>query len=165
MQQKTGDMVEKTGYLLIDGKNERYIQIESELLFYHGRYISAGKHNIIEGNSNIGTITINEGVWSYDGMETLCEIEKSQLFEFIKNHKYILGREIVTSFGFGLELNDNMTYCEVLFKNGPYNICFDGKAVAQIDQDENFQWVQLQGEPLSDVVMETITRRLEDYYQ
>jgi hypothetical protein len=158
-------MIEKTGYLLSTGKQERYIQIESLLIFFHERFISAGKHHIIEGEYNIGTISINEQVWSYSGLETLSDAEREELFDFIKHYQYTIKREIVQSFGLALELDNNLTYCEVLFKDGAYDICFDGKTVGRINQDENHQWIQTEGSTLSDLTVQTITNRLEEYYK
>lgn len=158
-------MIEKTGYLLSSGKQERYIQIESLLIFCHEKFISAGKHHIIEGEHNIGTISINDHLWSYSGLETLGDPEREELFDFINHHQYTIEREIVQSFGFGLELENNLTYCEVLFKEGAYDICFDGKTVGRIDQDENHQWIQTEGNALPALTVQTITSRLEEYYK
>lgn len=158
-------MIEKTGILLTSGKDERYIQIESLLIFCHEKFISSGKHHIIEGENNIGVISINDNLWSYSGLETLSDSEKEELFDFINHHQYMIEKEIVQSFGFGLALDDNLTYCEVLFKDQAYDISFDGKTVARIDQDENHQWIQTQGKLLPDSIIQTITNRLEEYYK
>ena len=76
-------MVHRTGYLFKEGDNERYIQVETILIFYKQEFISTGKHLLFEDETFIGHITASDGEYVTKGLAVLSEQEKAELILFL----------------------------------------------------------------------------------
>jgi len=157
-------MISKVGYTIIQNGIERDIQIESVLYFFRKKYNYKSKHILFEDEKQIGVITVKKDHWIYSGNTSFSKEELTDLFDFITSYESAFNKIILPSFGFGIELDNNITYCEVLFRDGPYDIWFDGKIAARIDQDDNCRWVQLMGATLRKKVIKVITDRIEAHF-
>lgn len=156
-------MVHKTGYLLkTDG--ERYIQVETIFVFYRQAFICAGKHLLFEEETFMGNFTVSEGIYSFKGSKSLTEGQKAELIVYLKDIKPPVFDAHAPQFGFGIQLDENLTYCEVIVNNEFYEIWYDAKPVAKLYQDEQYNWMQVSGKDLPPNVVREITGRIEDHY-
>lgn len=153
-------MVHKTGYLL-KNDGERYIQVETIFVFYRQAFVSAGKHLLFEEETYMGNFTVLDGAYTFKGSTVLTEGQKAELIAYLKDLKPPVFDAQPSQFGFGIELDGNLTYCEVILSNDLYEIWYDGKLVAKLYQDEWFTWIQASGEPLPPSVVGEITGRIE----
>jgi len=157
-------MVHRTGYLLKKAGGERYIQVETILIFYKQEFISTGKHLLFENEAFIGHITVSDGEYLAKGLAVLSEEEKAELIRFLMLFTPPLYDPPASQFGFGIELDENLTYCEVVLANDLYEIWYDAKLTAKLYQDEHFRWKQFSGERLQPSVVREITDRIEAHY-
>lgn len=156
-------MVYRTGYVLIQSDSEHYIQVETELTFYRQKFVSTGKYLLFEDEDFIGDFVIQERNWACTGMSRFSNEEKDEILAFIKTIK-VHPKNCSSSFGFGLQLDDNIIYCEIIVKHNVYEIWFDGVSVAKIYQDEQYNWLQVLGKPLPVAAINDIAKRIENHY-
>jgi hypothetical protein len=67
--------------------------------------------------------------------------------------------------GFGLEYGNELIYCEAVMKDNYYDIHFDGKWVASIAHNEDWDWMQASGVILPETIIDEIGLRIESNYQ
>ena len=157
-------MVSKARFSILQNGIERHLQIESPLSFFQTRFLYKSKHTLFEGGRRIGFISSRNGGLVYRGVVPFSNDELSILFDFISTCESTLNQSLPPSFGFGIELNNNLSYCEVLIKDGLYDIWFDGKIAARLSLDGSCHWVQLMGANLKKEVVKTITDRVEAHF-
>ena len=157
-------MVHRTGYLFKKGDHERYIQVETILIFYKQEFISTGKHLLFEDETFIGHITASDGEYVTKGLAVLSEQEKAELILFLTLFKPPLYDPPASQFGFGIERDGNLTYCEVVLKKDLYEIWYDAELIAKLYQDEHFRWKQFSGERLQPSIVREITDRIQAHY-
>ena len=156
-------MVHRTGYML-KGDGKRYSQVETILLFYRQKFVSSGKHLLFENETFIGNLTVRDGENVFNGVATLTDEEKAELLVYLKAFMPPDCDAHAPQFGFGIQLEGNLTYCEVLQQNDLYEIWYDGKPVAELSQNEQFSWQQVSGQHLAPSVFREITERIEGHY-
>lgn len=157
-------MIYRTGYSLKSTGSERYIQIETILAFYEQKFMNTGKHLLFEDENYIGDITSFNNEWVCTGLTNFSEVEKDEILTFLKQYKSPEQESRSSEFGFGIEREDNITYCEVILKNHLYDIWFDGSKAGRITQDKQWKWVQLLGTAIPASVLKEISQRIEDHY-
>ncbi len=67
--------------------------------------------------------------------------------------------------GFGLAYADELIFCEAVMKDNHYDVLFDGKWVASIAHNDDWDWMQASGVILPETIIEEIGLRIESNYQ
>ena len=67
--------------------------------------------------------------------------------------------------GFGLEYANQLIYCEAVMQDNHYEVRFDGKWVASIAHNDDWDWMQDSGVILPEETIAEIGLRIESYYQ
>jgi len=67
--------------------------------------------------------------------------------------------------GFGLDYGNQLIYCEAVMQEDHFYVHFDGKWVASIAHNENWDWMQASGVILPETIVDEIGLRIESYYQ
>jgi len=67
--------------------------------------------------------------------------------------------------GFGLDYGNQLIYCEAVMQEDHFDVHFDGKWVASIAHNENWDWMQASGVILPETIVDEIGLRIESYYQ
>lgn len=67
--------------------------------------------------------------------------------------------------GFGMVYADELIYCEAVMKDNHYDVLFDGKWVASIAHNDDWDWIQASGVILPETIIEEIGLRIESNYQ
>ena len=67
--------------------------------------------------------------------------------------------------GFGLDYGNQLIYCEAVMKDNHYDLLFDGKWMASIAHNDNWDWMQESGVILPEEIIAEIGLRIESNYQ
>lgn len=67
--------------------------------------------------------------------------------------------------GCGLDYGNQLIYCEAVMQEDHFDVHFDGKWVASIAHNENWDWMQASGVILPKTIVDEIGLRIESYYQ
>jgi len=67
--------------------------------------------------------------------------------------------------GFGLAYGNELVYCEAVMKDNHYEVLFDGKWIASIAHNEDWDWMQASGVILPEAIIAEIGLRIEGNYQ
>lgn len=157
-------MVYRTGLLLKKYNVERYIQVETILAYYKQQYINTGKHVLYEDESFIGNIIVSGETCSFSGFIDFKQYEKDDIENFLKCLIIPVQPDLPSAFGFGLQQNNQLTYCEVILNGGLYEIWIDGVSIAVLTQNSKCNWLQVSGEIIQPSVLRKITKQIENYY-
>lgn len=157
-------MIHRTGFLMTDGGTERYIQVETNLVFYRGKYISSGEHLLFEDNTFIGNIHVNDNGFALKDLKNLTVGETKSLIYYLKNYTLPVQDSCTSNFGFGLEIKHSLIYCEVLVREHIYHVWFDSIHVAKLSQNENLSWIQMQSKLLPVTMLKEVSERIEKHY-
>ncbi len=158
-------MIYRTGFTLNNKGDERYIQVETILAFYEQQFISTGKHLLFEDEVFIGNITKDNDKYTLRGFENFDDVAKSGIEKFLRELIVPHQQELVSAFGFGIQSADELMLCEVILKDkGIYTVWMNGSQVAELKQDNKWNWHQLTGEKLRPSLLREITERVEGYY-
>lgn len=157
-------MIHRTGFLMANEGSERYIQVETNLVFYQEEYITTGKFLLFEDDVFIGSIHLNDNGFGLRELKHLTLAETKQLIQYLRDYTLPGQAACASSFGFGLEVKHNLVYCEILVKDHIYHVWFDGIHTAKLHQNENFGWIQMQPQLLPVTVLKEISDRIEDHY-
>jgi hypothetical protein len=157
-------MIYRTGLLLKKYNVERYIQVETILAYYNQQYINTGKHMLYEDESFIGNIVVSGETCSFSGFIDFEQYEKDDIENFLKGLIIPVQQDLPSAFGFGLQLNTQLTYCEVILNGGLYEIWIDGVSIAVLTQNSKCNWLQVSGEIILPSVLRKITKQIENYY-
>ncbi|QJD95490.1 hypothetical protein HH214_06180 [Mucilaginibacter robiniae] len=157
-------MLHRTGYSVYDQGNSKYIQVETVLVFYREKFIISGKHMLFEDTALIGNMSYTDNGLSMSGLERLTQSERLQLVAHIKNYVAPDQASCAPTFGFGLQIKDNVVYCEIIVTDHIYHVWFDGKKVGKLTQNERFNWLQMQSELLPAGTLREISDRIEKHY-
>ncbi len=157
-------MIYRTGYLMNSNGFERYIQIESILAYYEQQYICTGKHLLYEEEIFIGNVTIMDGQYVFKGLDKFDTEAKNEIENYLQTLVIPHQPELVSAFGFGLQQNQELTYCEVILNSGQYEVWFNGKFAAVLSQNDRCIWLQVSGETMLPSVLREVVGRIENYY-
>lgn len=67
--------------------------------------------------------------------------------------------------GFGLEYANQLIYCEAVMQDNRYDVLFDGKWMASIAHNDDWDWMQASGVILPEETIAEIGLRIESHYQ
>lgn len=71
---------------------------------------------------------------------------------------------VIPSLGFGLEYPSELIYCEVIPNEQAFEVLFNGKPVAEIQLNENMNWMLFSGIPLPNTIINEIGWRIENVF-
>lgn len=157
-------MVYRTGFLLNTDGKDRYIQVETILAYYEQQYISTGKHMLYLNEEFIGNVTFGDDTYTYNGLQDFNTGDKKQISDFLSALVIPKQPELALAFGFGLQQDDALIFCEVILNAGLYEIWLNGTNVAVLSQDPKCNWFQVSGDSIQPSKLREITRRIEGYY-
>jgi hypothetical protein len=157
-------MVYRTGLLLQKESIERYIQVETILAFYKQQFINTGKHLLFEDETFIGNATLTNDQYTLNGFDKFDQEEKDNIITFLKVLVVPQQQALTSAFGFGLQFNGELIYCEVILNAGLYEIWFNNINIAVLSQNAKCIWLQVTGEALPLSILRHITKRIESYY-
>lgn len=157
-------MVYRTGFLLSRHGMDRYIQVETILTYYEQQYISTGKHLLYLNEKFIGNVTFGDEQYAYNGLQNFDTEDKQQIGAFLSELIIPRQPDLALAFGFGLQQDEALFFCEVIMNVGLYEIWLNGANVAVLCQDPKCNWRQLSGTSLTASVLREITHRIENYY-
>jgi len=157
-------MIYRTGLLLRKHNIERYIQVETILAYYNQKYINTGKHLLYEDESFIGNIIVSDEACSFSGFIDFDQYEKDDIENFLNCLIIPVQPDLPNAFGFGLQQNDQLTYCEVILNGGLYEIWIDGVSIAILVQNSKCNWLQVSGAIILPSVLRRIIYQIESYY-
>jgi hypothetical protein len=73
--------------------------------------------------------------------------------------------EVHPVIGFGLDYGDQLIYCEAVMQHNEFDVLFDGKWVASVAHNEDWDWMQASGVILPEEIIAEIGLRIESHYQ
>lgn len=66
---------------------------------------------------------------------------------------------------FGLDYGGQLIFCEAIMQEAHFDIHFDGKWIASIAHNDDWDWMQSSGIILPETIIDEIGLRIESYYQ
>jgi hypothetical protein len=67
--------------------------------------------------------------------------------------------------GFGLDYGNELIYCEAVMQTDHFDVLFDGKWMASIAHNDDWDWMQASGVILPEAIIAEIGLRIESHYQ